>query len=55
MKKMKPHQKDFAVQTLYQSPEELLEIYRSVGLSFTWKFGGYKEKKREEVDTSRFK
>ena len=29
--------------------------FRSVGLSFTWKFGGYKEKKREEVDTSRFK
>ncbi len=29
--------------------------YRSVGISFTWKFGGYKEKKREEVDTSRFK
>ncbi len=29
--------------------------FRSVGLSFTWKFGGYKEKKREKVDTSRFK
>ncbi len=29
--------------------------YRSAGLSFTWRFGGYKEKKREEVDTSRFK
>lgn len=29
--------------------------FRSVGLSFTWKFGGYKEKKREQVDTSRFK
>ena len=29
--------------------------YRSVGLSFAWKFGGYKEKKREAVDTSRFK
>ena len=29
--------------------------YRSVGLSFTWKFGGYQEKHREAVDTSRFK
>lgn len=29
--------------------------FRSVGLSFAWKFGGYKEKKREAVDTSRFK
>ena len=29
--------------------------FRSLGLSFTWKFGGYKEKKREGVDTSRFK
>lgn len=29
--------------------------FRSVGLSFTWKFGGYQEKKREGVDTSRFK
>ena len=29
--------------------------FRSVGLSVTWKFGGYKEKKREKVDTSRFK
>ena len=29
--------------------------FRSVGLSFAWKFGGYKEKKREGVDTSRFK
>lgn len=29
--------------------------FRSVGLSFTWKFGGYKEKEREKVDTSRFK
>ena len=29
--------------------------FRSVGLSFAWKFGGYKEKKREEVDTSRFR
>ena len=25
------------------------------GVSFTYKFGGYREKKREEVDTSRFK
>ena len=29
--------------------------FRSVGVSFAWKFGGYQEKKREEVDTSRFK
>lgn len=29
--------------------------FRSAGISFTWKFGGYKEKKREAVDTSRFK
>lgn len=29
--------------------------YRSVGLSFTWKFGGYQEKRRKAVDTSRFK
>lgn len=27
---------------------------RNVSLSFTYKFGGYKEKKREAVDTSRF-
>lgn len=29
--------------------------FREVGVSFTYKFGGYKEKKREAVDTSRFK
>ncbi|MDR1003902.1 MAG: outer membrane beta-barrel family protein [Prevotellaceae bacterium] len=29
--------------------------YREIGVSFTWKFGGYKEKKREEVDKSRFR
>lgn len=28
---------------------------RTFGVSFSYKFGGYKEKKREEVDTSRFK
>jgi hypothetical protein len=28
---------------------------RTFGVSFNYKFGGYKEKKREEVDTSRFK
>ena len=28
---------------------------RAFGISFNYKFGGYKEKKREEVDTSRFK
>lgn len=29
--------------------------FRTFGLSLTYKFGGYKEKKREAVDTSRFK
>lgn len=29
--------------------------FRSVGVSFAWKFGGYQEKKRASVDTSRFK
>ena len=29
--------------------------FRSVGVSFAWKFGGYQEKKREGVDMSRFK
>ena len=29
--------------------------FRELGVSFTYKFGGYKEKKREAVDTSRFK
>ncbi len=29
--------------------------FREFGVSLTYKFGGYKEKKREEVDTSRFK
>lgn len=29
--------------------------FREFGISFTYKFGGYKEKQREEVDTSRFK
>lgn len=28
---------------------------RAFGVSFNYKFGGYKEKKREEIDTSRFK
>lgn len=28
---------------------------REFGVSFNYKFGGYKEKKREEIDTSRFK
>jgi len=27
---------------------------RSIGISFSYKFGGYKEKKRKDVDTSRF-
>lgn len=29
--------------------------FREIGVSFTYKFGGYREKKREEVDRSRFK
>ena len=29
--------------------------YRQLGISFKYTFGGYKEKKREAVDTSRFK
>lgn len=29
--------------------------FREVGVSFTYKFGGYKEKGRSDVDTSRFK
>lgn len=29
--------------------------FREFGVSFTYKFGGYKEKQREAVDTSRFK
>lgn len=28
--------------------------FREFGVSFTYKFGGYKEKQREGVDTSRF-
>ena len=32
----------------------ILSDGRSISLSFTYKFGGYKEKKRQEVDTSRF-
>ena len=29
--------------------------YRRFGVALTWKFGGYSEKKREAVDTERFK
>jgi hypothetical protein len=29
--------------------------FREFGISFTYKFGGYKEKEREAVDTTRFK
>lgn len=29
--------------------------YREMGLSFTYRFGGYKDKKRQQVDASRFK
>jgi hypothetical protein len=32
-----------------------ISCYRQVGVSFTYRFGGYKEKQREEVDRSRFK
>lgn len=32
-----------------------LQTTRNFGISFSYKFGGYKQKKREEVDTSRFK
>lgn len=32
-----------------------IQMKRTFGVSFSYKFGGYKEKKREEVDTSRFK
>lgn len=32
-----------------------LQTTRNFGISFSYKFGGYKEKKREDVDTSRFK
>ena len=28
--------------------------YRELGLSFTYTFGGFKERSREEIDTSRF-
>ena len=31
------------------------KCYRQVGLSLSWKFGGYTEKERQEVDTKRFK
>ena len=33
------HNKDYAVQTLYQSPRELLEIYRSVNFDFLQQAG----------------
>jgi hypothetical protein len=29
--------------------------YRRFGVSLTWRFGGYTEKRREAVDTGRFK
>jgi hypothetical protein len=31
------------------------ECYRQAGVSLTWKFGGYTEKKREGLDTGRFR
>ncbi len=31
------------------------ECYRQAGVSVTWKFGGYTEKKRNAIDTGRFK
>ena len=36
------------VQTRYKG-------WRRAGVALTWKFGGYTEKRREAVDTGRFK
>ena len=30
------------------------KCWRKLGVALTWKFGGYKEKKREALDTGRF-
>lgn len=38
-----------------QVTNHYIQTNREFGVSFSYKFGGYKEKKREEVDTSRFK
>lgn len=42
---------DFATQNVTNT----YACFREFGISFTYKFGGYKEKQREAVDTSRFK
>jgi hypothetical protein len=31
------------------------KCYRQFGIALTWKFGDYTEKRREAVDTGRFK
>ena len=36
-------------------PVSYTHLFREFGVSFTYKFGWYKEKQREAVDTSRFK
>ena len=38
-----------------QDMRNRFSCFRTVGLSFTYRFGGYKAKKREAVDTSRMK
>ena len=43
---------------IYYAMQNVINHYsafREFGVSLTYKFGGYKEKKREGVDTSRFK
>ena len=31
------------------------KCWRKIGVALTWEFGGYTEKKREAVDTGRFR
>jgi hypothetical protein len=38
-----------------QNVDNRYSCYRTLGVSFTYKFGGYKERQHEAVDTSRFK
>ena len=38
-----------------QNMRSQYSCFRTVGLSFTYRFGGYKAKNREAVDTSRMK
>lgn len=38
-----------------QHVTNIYSCFREFGISLTYKLGGYKEKKREEIDTSRFK